>query len=189
MYGYLMKLALSPCATSGGCLRPFMVPVLARLETLPLRRTHVANAVGWRAFSAHPRRSKASVRGHPERPTALVDKYSQEAGAVLPSDVRGGREAGQRLIASLRLWSHLATSAREEPGEFTPPVPPTVSSANRSWLPRHQWRHHSPVLGLETSTTCLDWSGLTPPKASELSSRQRPGAAGELEPTPEAVVA
>ncbi|MDQ3810934.1 MAG: PLP-dependent transferase, partial [Chloroflexota bacterium] len=43
----------------------------------------------------------------PYRP--LVEKYlPRGAGAVFSFDIRGGREAGQRFIDELRLWSHLA---------------------------------------------------------------------------------
>jgi O-acetylhomoserine (thiol)-lyase len=38
-----------------------------------------------------------------------VKKYlPRGAGAVFAFDLRGGRDAGQRFIQSLRLWSHLA---------------------------------------------------------------------------------
>ena len=65
----------------------------------------------WRAFSSSTRRSKAvRYAGLPEsqyRP--LVEKYLPKgAGAVFAFDLQGGREAGQRFIESLRLWSHLA---------------------------------------------------------------------------------
>jgi O-acetylhomoserine (thiol)-lyase len=39
----------------------------------------------------------------------LTEKYlPRGAGAVFAFDLQGGRQAGQRFIQSLRLWSHLA---------------------------------------------------------------------------------
>ena len=48
--------------------------------------------------------------GLPDSPyQPLVQKYlPRGAGAVFAFDLKGGREAGQRFIQALRLWSHLA---------------------------------------------------------------------------------
>jgi len=86
---------------------------LARARDAALRMEAMfANAVGVARFLQQHRRSKACVRGIL---TVRTGRWStnicQRSGAVFAFDVRGGREAGQRLIASLRLWSHLATSA------------------------------------------------------------------------------
>jgi O-acetylhomoserine (thiol)-lyase len=113
MYGYLMKLRAETLRDLGGCMSPFNAFLfLLGLETLPLRmERHVANAVGVARFlQQHPAVERVRYAGLPESPyRPLVEKYLPKgAGAVFAFDVRGGREAGQRLIASLRLWSHLA---------------------------------------------------------------------------------
>jgi O-acetylhomoserine (thiol)-lyase len=113
MYGYLMKLRAETLRDLGGCMSPFNAFLfLLGLETLPLRmERHVANAVGVARFlQQHPAVERVRYAGLPDSPyRPLVEKYLPKgAGAVFAFDVRGGREAGQRLIASLRLWSHLA---------------------------------------------------------------------------------
>ncbi len=113
MYGYLMKLRAETLRDLGGCMSPFNAFLfLLGLETLPLRmERHVVNAVGVARFlKQHPAVERVRYAGLPESPyRPLVEKYlPRGGGAVFAFDVRGGREAGQRLIASLRLWSHLA---------------------------------------------------------------------------------
>src|SRR5713101_3644699 len=113
MYGYLMKLRAESLRDLGACMSPFNAFLfLLGLETLPLRmERHVANAVAVARFlQQHPAVESVRYAGLPDstyRP--LVEKYLPKgAGAVFAFDVRGGRAAGQRLIASLCLWSHLA---------------------------------------------------------------------------------
>jgi O-acetylhomoserine (thiol)-lyase len=113
MYGYLMKLRAESLRDLGGCLSPFNAFLfLLGLETLPLRmERHVANAVGVARFlQHHPAVERVRYAGLPESPyRPLVERYLPKgAGAVFAFDLRGGREAGQRFIQSLRLWSHLA---------------------------------------------------------------------------------
>ena len=113
MYGYLMKLRSESLRDLGGCMSPFNAFLfLLGLETLPLRmERHVENAVGVARFlQQHPSVERVRYAGLPESPyRALVEKYLPKgAGAVFAFDLRGGREAGQRFIESLRLWSHLA---------------------------------------------------------------------------------
>jgi O-acetylhomoserine (thiol)-lyase len=113
MYGYLMKLRAESLRDLGACMSPFNAFLfLLGLETLPLRmERHVENAMGVARFlQQHPAVEGVRYAGLPEslyRP--LVDKYlPRGAGAVFAFDVRGGREAGQRFIETLQLWSHLA---------------------------------------------------------------------------------
>jgi O-acetylhomoserine (thiol)-lyase len=113
MYGYLMKLRAESLRDLGACLSPFNAFLfLLGLETLPLRmERHVQNALGVARFlQQHPAVEAvryAGLDGSPYRP--LVDKYlPRGAGAVFAFDLKGGREAGQRFIQTLRLWSHLA---------------------------------------------------------------------------------
>jgi O-acetylhomoserine (thiol)-lyase len=85
---------------------------LLGLETLPLRmERHVENALGVARFlHHHPAVESVRYAGLEGSPyAALAEKYlPRGAGAVFAFDLRGGREAGQRFIESLRLWSHLA---------------------------------------------------------------------------------
>src|SRR4030088_2223420 len=113
MYGYLMKLRSESLRDLGASMSPFNAFLfLLGLETLPLRmQRHVENAVGVARFlQEHPAVERVRYAGLPESPyRPLVEKYlPRGAGAVFAFDVRGGREAGQRFIESLRLWSHLA---------------------------------------------------------------------------------
>jgi O-acetylhomoserine (thiol)-lyase len=113
MYGYLMKLRAESLRDLGGCMSPFNAFLfLLGLETLPLRmERHVANAVGVARYLAqHPAVESVRYAGLSDSPyRPLVEQYlPRGAGAVFAFDVRGGRDAGQRLIQSLRLFSHLA---------------------------------------------------------------------------------
>ena len=113
MYGYLMKLRAESLRDLGACMSPFNAFMfLLGLETLPLRmERHVANALGVaRYLQQHPAVERVRYAGLPGSPyQPLVDKYLPKgAGAVFAFDLHGGREAGQKFIQSLRLWSHLA---------------------------------------------------------------------------------
>ncbi len=96
---------------------PTMAPMnafltLTGIETLPLRmERHVANALRVAEFLAgHPRVAWVSYPGLPSSPHhALARKYlPRGAGSVFTFGVRGGFEAGVRLVESVRLFSHLA---------------------------------------------------------------------------------
>jgi len=113
IYGYLMKLRSESLRDLGAAMSPFNAFLfLLGLETLPLRmERHVANALGVARFlQQHPAVERVRYAGLPESPyRPLVEKYlPRGAGAVFAFDLRGGRAAGQRMIESLRLWSHLA---------------------------------------------------------------------------------
>jgi O-acetylhomoserine (thiol)-lyase len=113
MYGYLMKLRAESLRDLGACLSPFNAFLfLQGLETLPLRmERHVQNALGVAQFlEQHPGVESVRYAGLPSSPyRPLVEQYlPRGAGAVFAFDLRGGRDAGQRFIQSLRLWSHLA---------------------------------------------------------------------------------
>ena len=113
MYGYLMKLRAESLRDLGAALSPFNAFLfLLGLETLPLRMAkHVENAVGVAKF-LETHGAVAGVR----YPGLASSKYRPQverylplgAGAVFVFDLKGGREAGQRFIENLHLWSHLA---------------------------------------------------------------------------------
>jgi O-acetylhomoserine (thiol)-lyase len=82
------------------------------IETLPLRmERHVANAQAVAEFLAgDPRVAWVSYAGLKDSPFhALARKYLPKgAGAVFTFGVKGGYEAGVKLVESVRLFSHLA---------------------------------------------------------------------------------
>jgi O-acetylhomoserine (thiol)-lyase len=85
---------------------------LTGIETLHVRmERHVANAQRVAEFLAgHKRVAWVSYAGLPSSPYhALARKYlPRGAGSVFTFGVRGGFEAGVRLVESVRLFSHLA---------------------------------------------------------------------------------
>jgi O-acetylhomoserine (thiol)-lyase len=96
---------------------PAMAPMNAFLtitgiETLHLRmERHCANALAVAEFlAAHPRVDRVSYAGLDSSPyRSLAQKYLPKgAGAVFAFGVKGGYEAGIRLVESVRLFSHLA---------------------------------------------------------------------------------
>ena len=86
--------------------------ILTGIETLPLRMDrHVANATAVAEFLAgHPAVAWVSYAGLPSSPyRALAARYLPKgAGSVFTIGLRGGYEAGTRLVESVKLWSHLA---------------------------------------------------------------------------------
>ena len=96
---------------------PTMAPMNAFLtitgiETLPLRmERHVANAQRVAAFlRGHDQVAWVSYAGLADSPFhALAQKYlPRGAGSVFTFGVKGGWEAGVRLVENVRLFSHLA---------------------------------------------------------------------------------
>ncbi|HEV2300665.1 MAG TPA: O-acetylhomoserine aminocarboxypropyltransferase [Stellaceae bacterium] len=85
---------------------------LTGIETLPLRMDrHVENAQKVAEFlSRHPRVAWVSYAGLKESPYyELAKKYLPKgAGAVFTFGVKGGWEAGIRLVENVQLFSHLA---------------------------------------------------------------------------------
>jgi len=82
------------------------------LETLPLRmRAHCDNALAvaeW--ISAHPKVAWVSYPGLPgDRYHNLARKYCPNgAGSVFTFGLRGGYDAGVKLVSTVNLFSHLA---------------------------------------------------------------------------------
>lgn len=97
----------------GACLSPFNAFLLLQgLETLPLRmHAHCRNALAvaeW--LQAQPAVAWVSYPGLPQHPDhARARRYfSDGCGAIVGFGIRGGAEAGRRVIESVRLISHLA---------------------------------------------------------------------------------
>ena len=113
VYGYLMKLRTETLRDLGAAMSPFNAFLFAQgLETLPLRMgKHVTNAmVIAEHLDRHEKVEQVNYAGLVSSQYAeLVNKYlSRGAGAVFCFDLPGGRDAGQRFIQSLTLFSHLA---------------------------------------------------------------------------------
>lgn len=112
-FGFSMKARAVALRDLGPALSPtnaFLI--LTGIETLPLRiDRHVANA---RAVAehleAHPAVAWVSYAGLPSSPShALAGKYlPRGAGSVFTFGVRGGYEAGIKVVEAVELWSHLA---------------------------------------------------------------------------------
>lgn len=86
--------------------------ILTGVETLPLRmQRHCENALGvakW--LQGHESVSWVSYAGLPDSPTHdLMKKFCPlGAGAVLTFGLKGGYDAGVKLVANVELFSHLA---------------------------------------------------------------------------------
>ncbi len=110
---FLIKARVQGLRDTGACLSPFNAFLLLQgVETLHLRmQRHSENALGVAKFLAqHP---EVEWVNYPLLPTSsyyqLAKKYvPQGAGALLTFGIRGGYEAGRRLINNLKLFSLLA---------------------------------------------------------------------------------
>ncbi len=97
----------------GACQSPFgAFLTLLGIETLHLRMPrHAENALAVAEFlEGHPAVAWVNYPGLPSHPDhANAKKYlSQGAGAIVGFGVKGGKEAGARLIENVKLFSHLA---------------------------------------------------------------------------------
>ncbi|PTM57403.1 O-acetylhomoserine aminocarboxypropyltransferase [Phreatobacter oligotrophus] len=97
----------------GPALSPFNAfQILTGIETLPLRmERHSANALKVAEFlSTHPKVAWVSYPGLPgDKGHALAKKYTPKgAGAVFTFGLKGGYEAGVKLVSEVALFSHLA---------------------------------------------------------------------------------
>jgi len=97
----------------GACMAPMTAfQILQGLETLPIRMArHIENARKVAAFLAS--RSEVVRVHHPDLEShadhALAKTlYPRGCSAILSFELKGGREAGRKLIESLSLFSHLA---------------------------------------------------------------------------------
>ena len=97
----------------GPALSPFNAfLILTGIETLPLRmRKHCDNALAvaeW--IAAHPKVAWVSYPGLPgDRYHNLAKKYCPDgAGAVFTFGLKGGYDAGVKLVSNVKLFSHLA---------------------------------------------------------------------------------
>ncbi len=112
-FAYTMKVRADALRDLGPALAPQNAfHILTGIETLPLRmERHVANAGAVAAYlEQHPAVAWVSYAGLPSSPYAdLAGKYFPRGpGAVFTFGVRGGYDAGVRLVENVRIFSHLA---------------------------------------------------------------------------------
>ncbi|WP_443971162.1 O-acetylhomoserine aminocarboxypropyltransferase [Sphingobium sp. CR28] len=123
-HGAVLSEAVGPIAFIIGCrvlglrdLGPALAPMnaflaLTGMETLSLRmERHCSNALALAKWlRAHPKVSWVSYAGLPEdKYHALAQRYlGGRGGAVFTFGLKGGRDAGVKLVSNVKLFSHLA---------------------------------------------------------------------------------
>jgi methionine-gamma-lyase len=118
----------------GGVLSPFNSYLILRgTETLPLRvRQHNANALAVATYlEAHPHVNRVSYPGLPSHPQhSLALKQMTGFGGMISFEVRGGLEAGARMMDRMKLCS-LATSLGDVRTLISHPASTTHSVLSR----------------------------------------------------------
>ena len=112
-FGFSMKTRAVGLRDLGPALAPQNAfHIITGIETLPLRmERHVANCHAVVEFlAAHPAVAWVNHPDLPDSPQrARAAKYLPKgAGSVFTFGLKGGFEAGVRLVESVELWSHLA---------------------------------------------------------------------------------
>ena len=112
-FGFTMKVRAVALRDYGPCMAAQAAwNLLQGVETLPLRmERHCANALAVaRYLEGHPKVAWVSYAGLESSPHhALARKYlPRGAGAVFTFGVKGGYEAGVKVVDSVNMFSHLA---------------------------------------------------------------------------------
>ncbi|WP_419176027.1 O-acetylhomoserine aminocarboxypropyltransferase/cysteine synthase family protein [Desulfosediminicola sp.] len=110
---FALRMRLVPLRNLGACISPDNCWLfLQGIETLHLRmERHSENALAVaRHLQDHPEVESVNYPGLPGSPGhATAAKYLKNGfGGMVSFSIRGGREAGQKFIDSLKLFSHLA---------------------------------------------------------------------------------
>src|SRR5215212_4945197 len=111
---YIIKLRVQLLRDLGASMSPFNAFMFIQgLETLPLRmERHSQNAMAVARFlTEHPKVAWVNYPGLPAHPAyKTASKYHRNGlyGAILGFGVRGGREAGRKVVESTKIFSHLA---------------------------------------------------------------------------------
>jgi O-acetylhomoserine (thiol)-lyase len=111
---YIIKLRVQGLRDVGAAISPFnSFLILQGVETLHLRmERHSQNAVQVARFlTEHPKVSWVNYPGLPTHPAYdVATKYWKHGlfGAILGFGVKGGAEAGRKVVESTKIFSHLA---------------------------------------------------------------------------------
>ncbi len=110
---YILKMRLQLLRDTGGCISPFNSFLsLQGIETLHLRMERICqNALKTaELLSAHPNVAWVNYPGLKTSPNhSIAKKYLKGGfGGLLGFGVKGGYQAGRKLIESLKLFSHVA---------------------------------------------------------------------------------
>ena len=110
---YIVKMRVTLLRDMGPCLSPFNAFLfLQGLETLHVRMDrHAANALAVAQFlEQHPAVSWVNYPGLPSHPDHARAAHYMPGGAcaIIGFGIKGGSAAGQKLIDSVKLASHLA---------------------------------------------------------------------------------
>ncbi|HZG74378.1 MAG TPA: homocysteine synthase [Paenibacillus sp.] len=110
---YIIKARVQLLRDMGAAMSPFNAFMLLQgLETLHLRmERHSSNAAAVAKYlAAHPAVESVNYAGLESHPSyKLAQRYMPKGqGAILTFEVKGGIEAGKKLINSVKLFSHLA---------------------------------------------------------------------------------
>ena len=110
---FALRLRTVPLRNLGACISPDNAWIfLQGIESLPVRmERHSSNALAvaqW--LKKHPKVSWVRYPGLPEDPTyPVASKYLKKGfGGMVVFGTKGGRQAGEKFIDSLKLISHLA---------------------------------------------------------------------------------
>lgn len=123
----------------GAAISPFNAWLLLRgLKTLPVRmERHTASATEVAQYLAyHPKVARVhypGLRTHPQH--ELMRRQMRGAGGILSFELRGGREAGRRLMNSVKLWT-LAVSLGDVDSLIQHPATMTHSTYGSEELAR-----------------------------------------------------
>jgi O-acetylhomoserine (thiol)-lyase len=112
-FGYTMKTRAVGLRDLGPAMSPFNAfMILTGIETLALRmERHTANAIKVASFlKEHPKVAWVSYAGLPgDKYHALAQKYLPKgAGSVFTFGLKGGYDAGVKLVEQVNILSHLA---------------------------------------------------------------------------------
>jgi len=109
---YIIKARVQLLRDMGASLSPFNAFLLQGLETLHLRmERHSSNALAVAKYlESHPAVESVNYAGLESHPSyKLAQHYMPKgAGALLTFELKGGVEAGKKLINAVKLFSHLA---------------------------------------------------------------------------------
>ncbi len=110
---FILRMRLVPLRNLGACISPDNAWMfLQGLETLPLRmQRHCENAAEVARFlKEHPKVEWVRYPGLADDPTyPVAGKYLKNGfGGMVVFGIKGGLQAGQKFVDSLKLFSHLA---------------------------------------------------------------------------------